>query len=84
MEDWMRGPMFATGVIGAGVNIKEIVSVIHIGVPYGAIPFVQESGRGGRDGETVKSVILISEQEFRRLERMDAEELKEDEVKMRD
>jgi len=84
LESWRKGPMFATGAIGAGVNIDGIMTVIHIGVPYGMIPFVQESGRAGRRGEKVRSVVLLSGNEMTRCRGTNPEDLKVDEVVMRD
>ena len=84
LKEWTNGAMFATGAIGAGIDIKGILDVFHVGVPYGMIPYVQESGRAGRSGEKVKSKILITNWEFERLKETDPEELKEDEKIMRE
>jgi hypothetical protein len=40
LKGWKVGAMFATGALGAGVNISGILEVIHVGVPYGMISFV--------------------------------------------
>jgi len=66
LKGWKVGAMFATGALGAGVNISGILEVIHVGVPYGMISFVQESGRAGRVGEKVRSTIVLSIREMRR------------------
>src|SRR5437667_4607748 len=84
LKEWMNGAMFATGAIGDGMDIKGILDVLHIGVPYGMIPYVQDSGRAGRSGENVKSKILIMNWEFECLKETDPEELKEDEKVMRE
>jgi superfamily II DNA helicase RecQ len=84
LKGWTRRPMFATGALGAGVNIDGIMKVFHIGVPYGMIPFIQESGRAGRKREKVTSIIFISEAEMNRCEETDPDDLKVDEVSMRD
>lgn len=34
---------------------------MHVDVPYGMIDFAQESGRAGRAGEDVDSVIVVAE-----------------------
>src|SRR5579859_292850 len=83
LKEWRSGGMFATGALGAGVNIDGIVGVYHVGVPYGMIPFVQESGRAGRGGEKVKSVVVLSEGEMKRCYERDVLDLKVDEVPMR-
>ena len=53
--------MLATGALGVGVNVNGILWVFHWGLPTGMIEFDQEVGRGGRGGEVVRSVILLSE-----------------------
>ncbi|KAI9868251.1 MAG: hypothetical protein M1823_009087, partial [Watsoniomyces obsoletus] len=37
-----------------------------MGVPYGLLDFVQGTGRGGRDGERVQSLLLATEEEVKR------------------
>ena len=62
LQDWMqngRGWIVATGALGTGVNISGIVYVIHVDRPYGITSFVQQSGRGGRNGEVSDSVVFI-------------------------
>ncbi|MBN2860172.1 MAG: hypothetical protein JXK93_07935 [Sphaerochaetaceae bacterium] len=48
-----------------GVNKKNVRSVIHYDVPYDEAAFLQESGRGGRDGSEAYSVILLSPSDLR-------------------
>ena len=84
LKEWVNGAMFATGAIGAGMDIKGILDVFHVGVPYGMIPYVQESGRAGRSDENVKSTILITKWEFERLKETDPEDLKDDDRIMRE
>jgi superfamily II DNA helicase RecQ len=59
--------MLATGAFGVGVNIDDIRWVFHWGLPNGLIEFDQEVGRGGRGGEQVRSVMLLSESMFCKL-----------------
>jgi superfamily II DNA helicase RecQ len=61
LEMWTFGLLFATGSLGAGVDIMNIKTVIHVGEPYGMIDYDQEVGRGGRSGEIVHAVTLLSE-----------------------
>ena len=84
LKEWTNGAMFATGSLGAGLDVKGILDVFHIGIPYGMISYVQESGRAGRAGEIVKSKILITNWEFERLKETDPDELKEDDRVMRE
>jgi Helicase conserved C-terminal domain len=70
LKSWMQGKgkiLCATGALSAGINVKNIPLVIHCGLPWGISDFVQESGRGGRDGESVLSVIFLSEKEMSEL-----------------
>lgn len=73
-----------TGSLGAGVDVAKIREVIHIGIPYGFINFDQESGRGGRKGETVISTILLSRKEWDTLQKMNPEEMVRDDAVMRE
>ena len=57
--------MLATGALGVGVNVDSILWVFHWGLPTGMIEFDQEVGRGGRGGEVVRSVMLLSESMLR-------------------
>ncbi|TKA79674.1 hypothetical protein B0A49_04713 [Cryomyces minteri] len=77
LERWVDrgGLIVATSALGTGVDYAGIVFVLHVGVPYGMIDFAQESGRAGRAGEAVDSVILVEDGEVERrdgsLPRMD-------------
>jgi superfamily II DNA helicase RecQ len=51
----------ATSALGTGVDFLGIVFTLYVDIPYGMIDFVQESGRAGRTGEDVDSVVLIEE-----------------------
>lgn len=66
LNRWKSGIMLATGAFGVGVNVNDILWIFHWGLPTGMIEFDQEVGRGGRGGEMVRSVILLSESMFRR------------------
>jgi superfamily II DNA helicase RecQ len=67
LNSWTSGLMFATGSLGAGVDIMNVRAVIHIGEPYGMINFDQEVGRGGRGGERVQSLVLLSDEDEAKL-----------------
>ncbi|KAK3617520.1 hypothetical protein LTR56_024514 [Elasticomyces elasticus] len=60
---WLEtgGLIVATSALGTGVDVPGIVFVLHVDVPYGMIDFAQESGRAGRNGEDVDSVIVVEE-----------------------
>jgi superfamily II DNA helicase RecQ len=61
IEMWKEagGCVVATTALGTGVNYTGVALAVHIGMPYGFIDFAQESGRAGRGGEVVTSLILV-------------------------
>jgi hypothetical protein len=64
LQAWCDGEggqrwIVATTGLGTGVDIKELVAIIHMRQPYGMVDFGQQTGRGGRQkGEVVDSVIV--------------------------
>lgn len=50
--------IFCTTSFGAGVDVPNVGLVIHLGGSRSVIDFVQECGRGGRDGSLTPSVVL--------------------------
>ena len=66
LEQWLEkgGFITATSALGTGVDYKGITFVLHVGMPYGMIDFAQESGRAGRGGEAVDSMVLVGEEEM--------------------
>jgi superfamily II DNA helicase RecQ len=68
LQEWIQGPggwIVATGALGTGINIEGIVYVVHIDRPYGLTSFVQQSGRGGRNGEVSQSTVVTRVQHSR-------------------
>jgi superfamily II DNA helicase RecQ len=63
LQSWLDrgGFITATSALGTGVDFRGIVFVLHIDLPWSMIDFAQESGRAGRDGEVVTSMILVPE-----------------------
>lgn len=51
--------LFATNAFGMGVDKSDIRSVIHTYVPQDVLAFLQESGRGGRDGKRCHSLMIL-------------------------
>ncbi|UPX19130.1 uncharacterized protein EKO05_0009402 [Ascochyta rabiei] len=61
LERWEQegGLMVATSALGTSVDYLGIVYILHVGMLWSMIDYAQESGRGGRAGEAVDSVILV-------------------------
>ncbi|KAH0352647.1 hypothetical protein KCU83_g3356, partial [Aureobasidium melanogenum] len=58
---WMEtgGLIVATSALGTGVDFPGIVFIMHMDLPYGMINYAQESGRAGRAGEEVDSIVIV-------------------------
>ena len=83
LRRWIEGErdiMVATGALGAGINIKGIKWVIHVEETWGCIPFIQESGRGGREGGTFNSYTILSNETKNRLEIRDRRSMTPDQL----
>lgn len=53
------GWVAATNALGLGIDDPSVRLVVHVGMPRQLEDFVQESGRGGRDGQKSESVVVI-------------------------
>ncbi len=62
------GLLAATNAFGMGVDKKNIRTVIHIALPRDASSYLQEAGRGGRDGSRSDSYVLYHPDEKSPLE----------------
>ncbi|MBL4747202.1 MAG: RecQ family ATP-dependent DNA helicase [Flavobacteriaceae bacterium] len=65
-KNWMEEKtpiMVATNSFGMGIDKENVRVVIHINTPESIENYVQESGRGGRDGNQAYSFILTNLQE---------------------
>ena len=64
---WMseeRPIMVATNAFGMGIDKPNVRVVIHMDLPYSLENYIQEAGRGGRDGEKAFSVVLQNESDI--------------------
>ncbi|KAF8247840.1 P-loop containing nucleoside triphosphate hydrolase protein [Wilcoxina mikolae CBS 423.85] len=62
LEQWKGGAspyMVATLALDVGIDIPDIQRVIHVGIPYSLIDYVQESGRAGRNGSQAKATMFV-------------------------
>lgn len=64
IEEWFfnsdEGILCATCAYGMGVDKKNIRTVIHLEPPTTVEAYIQEAGRGGRDGNISKAIFLWS------------------------
>ena len=64
LRRWQSGEccwMVCTEAFGMGVNKSNVRLVLHVEVPTSMMRYAQEVGRGGRDGEACRCVILWRE-----------------------
>lgn len=54
------GILCATCAYGMGVDKKDIKTVVHLEASATAEAYIQEAGRGGRDGSVAKAILLWS------------------------
>lgn len=63
LTSWAAGSsspfLVGTSGLGAGLDYPQVRLVLHVDQPYSAIEFVQEAGRGGRDGEEAESIVIL-------------------------
>ena len=64
VEKWFfeskEGILCSTCAYGMGVDKSDIRTIIHRDLPPSVEAYLQESGRGGRDGKSAKAVLLLS------------------------
>ena len=70
IENWFFNAedavLCATCAYGMGVDKKNIRTVIHLDAPLTAEAYIQEAGRGGRDGETANAILLWNYEDTRK------------------
>jgi len=64
VEKWFfeskNGILCSTCAYGMGVDKKDIKTVVHLESPTTAEAYIQEAGRGGRDGSIAKAILVWS------------------------
>jgi len=64
VEKWFYeskdGVLCATCAYGMGVDKKDIKTVVHLEASQTAEAYIQEAGRGGRDGSVAKAILIWS------------------------
>ncbi len=64
---WMseeRPIMVATNAFGMGIDKPNVRVVVHMDLPYSLENYIQEAGRGGRNGNKAFSVVLQNENDI--------------------
>jgi len=64
VEAWFMGSdsaiLTATSAYGMGIDKADIRTIIHVDLPRSIESYLQQSGRGGRDGNPARSILFYS------------------------
>lgn len=84
VEQWFHrhdsAVLVTTCAWGMGVDKKNVRTVIHLEAPPTAEAYVQEAGRGGRDGNPAQAVLLWSPSDAKRIAALPEKQRKRAEV----
>lgn len=56
--------MVATSAFGMGVDKSDISLIIHFNMPLSIKDYMQQAGRGGRDGDKARCILLFSDEDY--------------------
>ena len=76
IEAWEKDEtkvIIATKAFGMGIDKSNVRKVIHYNLPQTLEAYVQEAGRGGRDGERASAILLYNNSDKLKLEKLIAE-----------
>lgn len=72
-DNWMSEStpiMVATNAFGMGIDKSNVRVVVHLNLPSSLENYIQEAGRGGRDGKKAFSVILTNKSDVNSLKEL--------------
>ena len=76
VESWFfaekTGILCATCAYGMGIDKPNIRTVVHLDVPETPEAYIQEAGRGGRDGQPADAILLWNREDAARFSRFPA------------
>lgn len=52
--------MFATSAFGCGIDVPNVGFILHVRPPRSIMGYLQESGRGGRNGRACESMVIFA------------------------
>lgn len=67
--------MLATDVVGRGIDLPQVDTVVHFQIPLSQDSFVHRSGRAGRAGRTGKSILIITSEDGKQVSKLFTDKL---------
>ncbi|KAK2684336.1 hypothetical protein QWA68_016833, partial [Fusarium oxysporum] len=66
-QAWLRGEapyIVAIAALGTGIDVADIIHVIHLKAPFSIIDYAQEARQAGRTGEPVTAEVIIEDKDW--------------------